>query len=83
MDDRGALATMPPKQPKKRKAAGGRPKAPEPLQSLISLKGTTAFASWIDGLVDHAHLGTRTLLLKNALRVFAEQQKYEEPMPKR
>lgn len=76
----GAVLDMP---AKKRKAVAGRPKEPEPLRSLISVKGTTAFEEWLDGLVDHAHQGTRTLLLRNALRVFAEQQRYEKTMPKR
>jgi hypothetical protein len=52
-------------------------------QSLISLKGTVSYEKWIDGLVDHAHQGTRTLLLKNALREFAENHGYKVVVPKR
>lgn len=73
----GATA-MPPKR-----KAGGRPPEPEPIRSLISLKGTPTFEAWLDGLVDHSHLGTRTLLLRNALREFAEKHGYAEAMPKR
>jgi hypothetical protein len=77
----GAVIEMPPK--KARKSAGGRPPEPEPVRSLISLKGTPSFEAWLDGLVDHAHQGTRTLLLKNALRVFAQANGYLDPQPKR
>lgn len=78
MKSRGVIATM-----SKRKSAGGRPSEPEPLRGLISLKGTMAFEAWIDGLVDHTHQGTRTLLLKNALREYAERHGYKEPQPRR
>lgn len=80
MSHAGATATMP---EKKSKPKAGRPPEPEPLRSLISLKGTDEFERWVDGLVDHAHQGTRTLLLKNALREFAENHKYGKAQPKR
>jgi len=79
MPSYGALLDMPPKKAK----GAGRPKAAKPLRSLISLKGTEDFELWVDGLVEHAHLGTRTLLLRNALREFASLVKYSDPMPKR
>ena len=69
--------------PKKKKSAGGRPAEPEPIRSLISLKGTTAFEKWLDGLVEHSRQGTRTLLLKNALRKWAETEGYKPPQPRR
>jgi hypothetical protein len=78
--DPSAVSTM--ARPKA-KGAGGRPPAPEPLRSLMSVKGSAAFEAWLDGLVDHAHQGTRTLLLKNALREFAETHGYKKPQPKR
>jgi hypothetical protein len=68
---------------KKPKPKAGRPPEPIPLKSLISLKGSVDFEAWVDGLVEHAHQGTRTLLLKNALREFAENHKYDKPQPKR
>ncbi len=80
MDVGGAMVTMP---AKKKKGPGGRPPANEPLRSLISLKGTSAFETWVDGLVEHAHQGTRTLLLRNALREFAVNHGYKEQQPKR
>jgi hypothetical protein len=84
MADIGDLATMAKKrQTKKGKGPGGRPPEPEPLRSLLSLKGTASFETWLDALVEHAHQGTRTLLLKNALRVFAESQGFKDLMPKR
>lgn len=79
MNPSGTTATM--ARPKKKKV--GRPPEREPLRSLLSIKGSDAFEAWIDGLVDHAHQGTRSLLIRNALRVFAEQSGYEPPQPKR
>lgn len=81
MFDSGALTLMPPK--KARKSVGGRPKAAEPLRSLMSVKGSLSFENWLDGLVSHARQGTRTLLLKNALYDFAKKTGYEPEMPKR
>lgn len=78
MENATATATM-----AKRKSVGGRPPEPEPLRGLISLKGTNAMEEWIDGLVDHTHQGTRTLLLKNALREYAQNHGYDEPQPRR
>jgi hypothetical protein len=51
--------------------------------SLVSLRGTEAFETWLDELVEHTHQGNRTLLLKNALREFAEFQGFKDLMPKR
>jgi hypothetical protein len=51
--------------------------------SLVSLRGTEAFETWLDELVEHTHQGNRTLLLKNALKVFAESQGFKDLMPKR
>ena len=67
---------------KKQAKPAGRPKEPEAVKSLVSLKGTVAFEEWLDGFVEHSHQGTRALLLRNALRVFAEQEGYKAP-PKR
>jgi hypothetical protein len=80
MSEFGAAAVMP---PKKQPSKPGRPAEPKPLRSLVSLKGTADFEEWLDRLVDHSHQGTRTLLLKNALRVFAQHEDFKEPQPKR
>lgn len=69
-------------RPKGKSAAGRKPE-PDPLRSLMSVKGTAAYEAWLDGLVDHAHQGTRTLLIKNALREFAERHGYGKVPPKR
>jgi hypothetical protein len=79
MDPSGAVAEMP-KQPKRGK---GRPREPKPMKSLVSLKGTEDFEEWLDELVDHAHQGTRSLLMKNAIREYAERHDFKKPMPKR
>jgi len=72
------------KKPAKAKGSGrGRPKAAKPLKSLLSIKGTDDFEAWIDGLAEHCHLGTRSLAIRNSLRVFAEQQGYDKELPKR
>lgn len=80
MGDLGATIEMP---PKKRASKMGRPKAPEPVYSLAAIKGTRAFEAWLDKLVEHSRFGTRTLLIKNALKEFAENHDFEEPSPKR
>lgn len=54
----------------------------QPSRSLASLKGTVELEEWVDGLVDHARQGTRVLLVRNALREFAESKGFREPMPK-
>lgn len=66
-----------------KKTKGGRPKAPEPIKSLVSLKGSEAFERWLDELVEHARQGTRALLTKNALADFAERHGFTKPQPKR
>lgn len=78
MDTLG-VTTMPPKK----KKPPGRPPAPEPIRSLTAVKGTPSFEAWLDKLVDHSHQGTRALLIRNALRVFAEKEGFTDPMPKR
>lgn len=78
MANGGAMLVMPP-----RKKSSGRPKASEPVHAIASLKGTDALERWIDGLVDHSDLKTRTLVIWHALKVFAEQSGYTEPIPKR
>lgn len=80
MGDFGAASVM---APKKAVRKVGRPAAPEPLRSLVSLKATPTFEAWLDKLVDHARQGTRTLLLKNALAEYAENHGFNEPQPKR
>lgn len=80
MADYGATIEMP---PKKRSARMGRPKAPEPIYSLAALRGTRTFEVWLDKLVEHSRFGTRTLLIKNALKEFAENHDFKEPSPKR
>ncbi len=77
----GGLAVM--ARAKASKPKIGRPKSTEPARSIMSVKGSDAMERWVDGLVDHAHQGTRALLVRNALRVFAESVGYEPPIPKR
>ncbi len=77
MDAIGA-PTMPPK-----KKRVGRPKAPQPLRSLISLKGTEDLEAWIEGLVKKARVGTRAQALRNALEAYAADCGYDAPMPER
>ncbi len=69
-------------RPKKRKAAGGRPKVSDPKRSLASLKGGEAYAKWLDGLANHSHLPL-ALLIEHALREYAGSHGYAEPQPKR
>jgi hypothetical protein len=79
MDACGVVTEMPPKK----KSAGGRPPADEPMRSILSLKGTATFEAWLDGLVEATDLGTRTLALRHALKAYAEKVGYKKPMPKR
>lgn len=66
----------------KTKAVGGRPRAEDPKRSLVSLKGGKRFADWLDKLSEFTHLPP-TILMEHALRVYAEQQGFPDPQPKR
>lgn len=80
MADIGATIEMP---PKKKSARVGRPTESEPLITLTALKGTREFEAWLDELVEHSELETRSLLIKSALKLFAESKGFTKPRPKR
>lgn len=67
--------------PKKRRA--GRPATDRPLKSLLSIKGSDEFEVWLDDLVEATHLGSRTQLIRNALRVYADQVGNMPKQPRR
>jgi hypothetical protein len=75
----GAMATMPQKPKKGR----GRPKVQSALRSIVSLKASDDFEKWLDGLVKASESGTRANAIKRALRAFAEEQEYDDPIPER
>ena len=78
MGQAGALLEMPAK-----KKGAGRPKSPEPVRSLMAVKGTGEFETWLDGLVEHTGLRTRSLVAVHALKEYAEKHGYAVPMPRR
>lgn len=80
MENPGALLEMP--QPKKRKSLGGRPKTPELKKPIASFRGTESFAAWFLELSEHVHLPA-SILIEHALRVYAENQGFKKPPPKR
>lgn len=87
MDGSGALATMPPKNAKGRGEKGkrpvGRPPEVEQIRSLVSLKGTDELEKWVDELVDFDNRGTRTLLMRVALKEYGQKIGFPKPMPAR
>lgn len=76
-----ASAASPPAMAKKKGAAKpkGRPRSGMPLKSLLSLKASDDYEAWLDELVEHARLGTRSLLVRNAVREFAEKHGFRPP----
>lgn len=54
-----------------------------PMRSLVALKGTRTFETWLDELVEHSNLETRINLIKAALKEYAMIKGFNEPRPKR
>jgi hypothetical protein len=53
------------------------------LKSIAAIRGSDELGLWLDSLVEHLRMGTRILLVKNALREYAEKSGFPFPMPKR
>jgi len=64
------------------KGKGGRPKGPEPKRSSVSLKGSTAWRDWLNDLAEHCHMPA-TVVIDQALIMYAKANNYGEPMPPR
>jgi hypothetical protein len=79
VDHAGAVATM----AKREKKSVGRPKAPSPMKSIVSLKGSDELAIWLDELTEASESGTRSNTLRRALKAFAAQEDFAKPIPKR
>jgi hypothetical protein len=75
------IQTMPAAK-KSRKGVGGRPKLPEPMVSIASLKGKQAFADWFERLATFCRL-TGTATLEHALIELAKARGFPEPPPER
>ncbi len=67
----------------RKKPVKGRPKAEEKAHSIAMLKGSDELEEWLDGLVLHANLRTRSLTLWHGLNALADRLGYDKPMPKR
>jgi hypothetical protein len=52
------------------------------VKSLASIKGGAEYATWLEGLAEHAHLPL-TILIEHALREYAENHGYTNSQPKR
>jgi hypothetical protein len=76
----GGDSAVMPQRPKKGR---GRPRAPSPLRSIVSLKGSQELEEWLDRLVRLSESGTRSNALRRALRAFAQEQGFEESLPDR
>jgi hypothetical protein len=70
-----------PKQ-KPRKDAGGRPKKPEPMVPIASLRGKKAFADWFERLAMHCRL-TGSGTIEHGLIALAKERGFSEPPPER
>ena len=67
-------------QPKLRKP--GRPKGKRPVrESVVSLKGSPEWKSWLDGFSLHCRLGLADTI-EQSLFYYAKQREYGDP-PKR
>jgi hypothetical protein len=66
----------------KKKRKPGRPKGTGPArETVISLKGTEAWKTWLDGFADHCRLGIADTI-EQSLIVYAKERGYQTP-PKR
>lgn len=54
----------------------------DPKRTLVSFKTGVVFEQWFDDLCKFTHLPP-TILMEHALRVYAEQQGFPEPQPRR
>lgn len=77
---RGAVGIMP--QRRSRKGVGGRPKAPEPMVPIASLKGKKAFADWFERLIVHCRL-SGSAAIEHGLIELAKAKGFTEPPPER
>jgi len=76
----GIGVAMPPK--KSRKGIGGRPKQPDQMVSIASIKGSKEFADWFDKLVAHCRL-SGTAALEHGLIELAKVRGFDVPPPER
>jgi hypothetical protein len=51
-------------------------------RTMASLKGTSAYAEWLEGLIEHVNLSP-TVVIELALREYAINHGYEAPQPRR
>ena len=68
-------------QPRKKKL-GGRPKVREPRKSIMSFRGSDAFAEWFQALVERERIPAASLIEKSLVS-YAEQVGFELSPPKR
>ena len=69
-----------PKKPGTRK---GRPTMAEgPKHNVLSIRGATEWRDWLNRLSDHCRLKTADVI-DQALVVYAKQEGFNEPAPKR
>lgn len=76
---------MPPPKQARRPAPArkvGRPKTDVPKVSIASIKGTPAYAAWLDGLAKHARLPV-AILIEHALFEYAAAHGYASEQPNR
>lgn len=78
----GAMMVQP--MPKRRAASdkSGRPKKPEPMVPIASLRGKKAFAEWFDRLASHCRL-TGSGAIEHGLIELAKARGFVEPPPER
>ena len=70
-------------KPKKTSGKIGRPKAEgPPRRPTLSIKSTEAWREWLGDLADHCHMPS-TVVIDQALILYAEAHGFKKPMPKR
>ena len=82
-DVRGTKAKGDGTSPKKLSKKMGRPPAPEGVKhNVLSIRGTTEWRDWLNRLSEHCRLKSPDVI-DRALIVYAKQEGFTEPPPKR
>jgi hypothetical protein len=75
-----AMAEVMPKS--RSRNTGGRPKKPEPMVPIASLRGKKAFADWFERLIMHCRLNGSTAI-EHGLIALAKERGFKEAPPER
>lgn len=66
---------------RKKSAAGKKPSQAPLREELITMRCTSAFKGWLDGVSDREER-TTAVVIERALKVYAEKHGYDAPPPR-